>query len=162
MNVSTWSIRKPVPAWPIVVLLASLGLIGLLLPGMDLQTIQISATLQGAVPSRFELDVGRRIEDHLVVLNRLDHIATLITDGSVSISASFARDKNGAQALSEVRSAVDSVCADQPSGMASATAGSASMSYRIQSVVLGTLTSRNATRPGIVRGDCQLAASERA
>ena len=162
MNVSAWSIRQPVLALPVVVLLAPLGLIGLLLPGMDLQTIQVSATLQGAAPSRFELDVGRRIEDHLVMLSRLDHIATLITDGSVSISASFARDKNGAEALNEVRNAVDSMCADQPSSIASPTEGSAFLSYRIQSLALGRATPRNVTWPGIVRGDCQLAVWGRA
>ncbi|HKX42870.1 MAG TPA: efflux RND transporter permease subunit [Burkholderiaceae bacterium] len=152
MNASSWSL-------PMAVLLAPLGLTGVL-PGVDLQTIQVTATLKGAVPSRLELDVGHKIEDRLASLDRLDHIATLITDGSVAINASFAHDKNGAQALSEVRDAVDSVCADVPPGAPKTS--SAFLSYRIQSVTPGSVTPRNAIWPGIVRGNCQLATRERA
>ncbi|HEY9066536.1 MAG TPA: efflux RND transporter permease subunit [Burkholderiaceae bacterium] len=155
MNASPWSL-------PALALLTPLGLIGVQGLSMDLQTIQVSATLRGAVPARFEVDIGRRIERRLTSLGQLDHVATLVTDGSVAISASFARGKNGAQALSEVRQAVDSVCADLPPGIASPATTSAFMSYRIRSFALGAMTPRNANWPGIVRGGCPLAAWGRA
>lgn len=145
MNFSSWSIRNPVPALLLFALLTVMGLIGFRslqiqdFPDMDLPTVQISATLEGAAPSQLETEVARKIEDKLASLSRLDHITTTITDGSVAISVSFEIDKNGEEALSEVRNAVDSVRADLPSSMASptvskiTTAGSAFLTYTIES-----------------------------
>jgi len=148
MNFSAWSIRNPVPALLLFVLLTALGLIGFRylqiqdFPDMDLPTIQISATLEGAAPSQLETEVARKIEDKLASLSRLDHVVTTITDGAVAISASFEIDKNGEEALSEVRNAVDSARADLPASMASPTvskltaAGAAFLTYTIESARL--------------------------
>ncbi|NLS18742.1 efflux RND transporter permease subunit [Rhizobium sp. P40RR-XXII] len=123
MNFSAWSIRNPVPA---ILLFAMLGFGGLLafkqlaiqnFPDMDLPTIKISATLDGAAPTQLETEVARTIEDSLASLSYLDHITTTITDGSVSIKVSFKLDKDSEAALNEVRNAVDSVKADLPAQM---------------------------------------------
>ncbi|AYG68502.1 MULTISPECIES: efflux RND transporter permease subunit [unclassified Rhizobium] len=123
MNFSAWSIRNPVPA---ILLFAMLGLGGLLafkqlaiqnFPDMDLPTIKISATLDGAAPTQLETEVARTIEDSLASLSYLDHITTTITDGTVSIKVSFKLDKDSEAALNEVRNAIDSVKADLPSQM---------------------------------------------
>jgi multidrug efflux pump subunit AcrB len=124
MNVSAWSIRNPVPAVLLFILLSFLGLIGFRgleiqdLPETDLPTINISAALEGAAPSQLETEVARKIEDTLTSLTRLDHITTTITDGSVSISVSFDLDKDSEEALGEVRNAVDRARAELPAGMA--------------------------------------------
>ncbi|KQZ68006.1 MULTISPECIES: efflux RND transporter permease subunit [unclassified Lysobacter] len=145
MNFSAWAIRKPVPSMLLFILLTVLGLIGFQrldiqdFPDMDLPTIQISASLEGAAPSQLETEVARKIEDKLASLTRLDHINTTITDGAVSISVSFELDKDGEEALSEVRNAVDSARADMPSSMQSPTvskltsAGSSLVTYTIAS-----------------------------
>lgn len=145
MNVSAWSIRNPVPALLIFVLLTVFGLIGFKhlqiqdFPDMDLPTVQISASLEGAAPSQLETEVARKIEDKLASLSRLEHITTTITDGAVSISVSFEIDKDGEEALSEVRNAVDSARADLPPSMSAPTvskitsAGSALLTYTIAS-----------------------------
>ena len=127
MNFSSWSIRNPVPAILLFVLLTVFGLIGFQklqiqnFPDMDLPTVIVSASLEGAAPSQLETEVARKIEDKLVSLTMLDHITTTITDGAVSISVSFELEKNTEAALSEVRNAVDSARADLPSDMASPT-----------------------------------------
>ena len=124
MNVSAWSIRNPVPGILVFALLTVLGLIGLQrlqiqdFPDMDLPTITVSASLEGAAPSQLETEVARKIEDKLTSLSRLDHVTTTITDGAVSINVSFELEKNTEAALSEVRNAVDSVRADLPASMA--------------------------------------------
>lgn len=123
MNFSAWSIRNPVPAILLFVLLTVFGLFSLKqlgiqdFPDMDLPTITISASLEGAAPAQLETEVARKIENKLASLTKLDHIVTTITDGSVSISVSFEIDKNSEAALNEVRNAVDSVKADLPSSM---------------------------------------------
>lgn len=127
MNVSAWSIRNPVPAVLIFILLTLGGLIGFKqlqiqdFPDMDLPTIRITAALEGAAPSQLETDVTRKIEDKLTSLTRLDHVTTTITDGAVNISVTFEIDKNSEEALNEVRNAVDGVRADLPANMAAPT-----------------------------------------
>ncbi|MBB3351499.1 multidrug efflux pump subunit AcrB [Rhizobium sp. BK049] len=123
MNFSAWSIRNPVPA---ILLFAMLTVGGLLafktlavqnFPDMDLPTISVTATLDGAAPTQLETEVARTIEDSLASLSYLDHITTTITDGTVSIKVSFKLEKNSEAALNEVRNAVDSVKGDLPAQM---------------------------------------------
>ncbi|MBX5228346.1 efflux RND transporter permease subunit [Rhizobium sp. NLR9b] len=123
MNFSAWSIRDPVPAILLFVMLTVGGLLAFKtlavqnFPDMDLPTISVTATLDGAAPTQLETEVARTIEDSLASLSYLDHITTTITDGTVSIKVSFKLEKNSEAALNEVRNAVDSVKSDLPSQM---------------------------------------------
>ncbi|UWU17702.1 efflux RND transporter permease subunit (plasmid) [Rhizobium sullae] len=123
MNFSAWSIRNPVPAILLFILLTVGGLIAFdrlavqNFPDMDLPTIQVSATLEGAAPAQLETEVARKIEDRLASLGLLDHITTTVTDGSVSINVSFQLGKDSEEALNEVRNAVDGASGDLPSKM---------------------------------------------
>ncbi|PZM16450.1 efflux RND transporter permease subunit [Rhizobium tubonense] len=127
MNISAWSIRNPVPPVLLFALLTVCGLLGFAklqvqnFPDMDLPTIKVSASLEGAAPTQLETEVARKIEDKLATLSLLDHIATTITDGSVAISVSFKLEKDSESALNEVRNAVDSAKGDLPSEMDSPT-----------------------------------------
>ncbi len=145
MNFSAWSIRNPVPA---ILLFAMLTVGGLLafnrlpiqnFPDMDLPTISITATLEGAAPTQLETEVARIIEDQLASLSYLDHITTTITDGSVSISVSFKLEKDSEEALNEVRNAVDSAKADLPAQMESPSVTKVTM----QSAALVTYATRS-------------------
>ncbi len=124
MNVSAWSIKSPVPAILLFILLTVGGLLAFEklavqnFPDMDLPTIKVTATLDGAAPAQLETEVARKIEDNLASLSLLDHITTTITDGSVSISVSFTLEKDSEEALNEVRNAVDSTT-DLPTEMES-------------------------------------------
>ncbi|TAU44090.1 efflux RND transporter permease subunit (plasmid) [Rhizobium leguminosarum] len=148
MNFSAFSIRNPVPA---ILLFAMLAVGGLLafkqlpvqnFPDMDLPTIKVTATLDGAAPAQLETEVARTIEDNLASLSYLDHVTTTITDGTVSISVSFKLEKDSETALNEVRNAVDSAQADLPAQMQTPSVtkvtvqSSALLTYAIQSAVL--------------------------
>ncbi|MBY5323245.1 MULTISPECIES: efflux RND transporter permease subunit [Rhizobium] len=148
MNFSAFSIRNPVPA---ILLFAMLAVGGLLafkqlpvqnFPDMDLPTIKITATLDGAAPAQLETEVARTIEDNLASLSYLDHVTTTITDGTVSISVSFKLEKDSETALNEVRNAVDSATADLPAQMQTPSVtkvtvqSSALVTYAIRSAVL--------------------------
>ncbi|MDF0661917.1 MULTISPECIES: efflux RND transporter permease subunit [unclassified Rhizobium] len=123
MNFSAWSIRNPVPAILLFVMLTAGGLLAFKqlpiqnFPDMDLPTINVTATLEGAAPTQLETEVARKIEDGLAALSYLDHITTTITDGTVSIKVSFELEKDSETALNEVRNAVDSVKGDLPAQM---------------------------------------------
>lgn len=123
MNFSALSIRNPVPAILLFALLTAGGLLAFErlavqnFPDMDLPTIQVSATLEGAAPTQLETEVARKIEDKIAPLGLIDHITTTITDGSVAINVSFQLGKDSEAALNEVRNAVDSASGDLPSKM---------------------------------------------
>ncbi|MGV8938237.1 MAG: efflux RND transporter permease subunit [Allorhizobium sp.] len=123
MNFSSWSIRNPVPPILLFVLLTACGLWAFNrldvqnFPDMDLPTIQISASLDGAAAAQLETEVARKIEDKLTGLDRLDSVTTTVTDGSVSISVAFEVGKNTQTALDEVKSAVDQAKSDLPQEM---------------------------------------------
>ncbi|WP_327212650.1 efflux RND transporter permease subunit (plasmid) [Rhizobium beringeri] len=148
MNFSAFSIRNPVPA---ILLFAMLAVGGLLafkqlpvqnFPDMNLPTIKVTATLDGAAPAQLETEVARTIEDNLASLSYLDHVTTTITDGTVSISVSFKLEKDRETALNEVRNAVDSAKADLPAQMQTPSVtkvtvqSSALVTYAIQSTAL--------------------------
>lgn len=124
MNFSALAIRNPVPVILLFILLTVGGLLAFSwlpvqnFPDMDLPTVKITATLEGASPSQLETEVARKIEDNLASLSLLDHITTTITDGLVSITVSFKLEKNSEEALNEVRNKVDSTT-DLPSEMES-------------------------------------------
>ncbi|EJC71599.1 cation/multidrug efflux pump [Rhizobium leguminosarum bv. viciae WSM1455] len=148
MNFSAWSIRNPVPAILLFVMLAVGGLWAFKqlavqnFPDMDLPTITVTATLDGAAPTQLETEVARTIEDSFAALSYLDHITTTITDGTVSIKVSFKLEKDSEAALNEVRNAVDSVKGDLPAQMQTPTVtkvtvqSSALVTYAIRSTAL--------------------------
>lgn len=123
MNFSSWSIKNPVPPILLFALMTGCGLWAFNrldvqnFPDMDLPTITISASLDGAAASQLETEVARKIEDELTGLDQLDSVTTTITDGSVSISVAFEVGKDTQTALDEVKSAVDEAEGDLPQDM---------------------------------------------
>ena len=120
MNVSTWSIKNPIPALMLFVLLTFGGLLSFNamkvqnFPDIDLPTISVSVALPGASPAQLESDVARKIENSISTVQGLKHIATQLQDGSASITAQFRLEKPVQEALDEVRSAVARVRGDLP------------------------------------------------
>jgi len=123
MNVSAWSIRNPIPAVMLYVLLTVAGLIAFSamkvqnFPDLDVPTISITANMPGAAPSQLETDVARKLENSLAPLQGLKHITTKVQDGVVSITAEFRMEKPVQEALDDVRSAIQGVRADLPSDL---------------------------------------------
>jgi multidrug efflux pump subunit AcrB len=120
INVSSWSIRNPIPVVLFFVLLTVAGMLAYgsmkvqNFPDLDLPTIQVSASQPGATPSQLETDVARKLENALAPLQGLKHITTKVQDGAVSITAEFRLEKPVQEALDEVRSAVQGARADLP------------------------------------------------
>lgn len=120
MNVSSWSIKNPVPAVLLFLLLTFLGISGFRalgiqnFPDIEVPTITVTAGLQGAAPSQLETEVARKIEDKIASLGGVEHVRTKLTDGVAVINVEFVIDKDTEVALDEVRNAVDSVRSDLP------------------------------------------------
>lgn len=123
MNVSAWSIRNPVPAILLFMLLTFIGIGGFralgiqLFPDIELPIVTVAVGLEGASPGQLETEVVRKIEDSVASLSGLKHIYANLTDGSALVSVEFNVDKDNEVAQSEVRNAVDSIRADLPAAM---------------------------------------------
>lgn len=123
MNVSTWSIKNPIPAVMLFFLLTVMGLYSFSsmkiqqFPDIELPTVLVTASLPGASPSQLENDVARKIENSLATLQQLKHIYTKIQDGIVSITVEFNLEKDTQEAVDDVRSAVSRVRADLPTDL---------------------------------------------
>ena len=123
MNVSSWSIKNPIPAVMLFVMLTLAGLFSFSsmkvqnFPDLDVPNITVVASLPGAAPSQLENDVARVIENALASLQGLKHITTKVQDGTVSITAEFRIEKPTQEALDDVRSAVARVRGDLPTDL---------------------------------------------
>ena len=120
MNVSSWSIKNPIPAVMLFVLLSFAGFLSFNamkvqnFPDIDLPTVNVSAALPGAAPAQLETEVARKIENAMATVQGIKHITTRVQDGSVSVTAEFRLEKPVQEAVDDVRSAVARVRADLP------------------------------------------------
>jgi multidrug efflux pump subunit AcrB len=123
MNVSAWSIRNPIAAVMLFVLLTFGGLLSFNamkvqnFPDIDLPTVTVSASLPGAAPSQLENDVARKIENSIATVQGLKHITTKVQDGAVTLIVEFRLEKPVQEAVDDVRSAVQKVRADLPADL---------------------------------------------
>jgi multidrug efflux pump subunit AcrB len=123
INVSTWSIRNPIPSLLLFALLTLLGLISFhrmkvqSMPDIDLPLIIVTAALPGAAPGQLETDVARKIENSLATVQGIKHVYTKVQDGSVNITVEFRLEKPGQEALDNVRDAVARVRSDMPADL---------------------------------------------
>ncbi|MEX1165511.1 MAG: efflux RND transporter permease subunit [Hydrogenophaga sp.] len=123
MNVSSWSIKNPIPAVMLFVMLTLAGLFSFKsmkvqnFPDLDVPNITIVASLPGAAPNQLENDVARVLENSLASVQGIKNIFTKVQDGVVSITAEFRLEKSTQEALDDVRSAVSRVRGDLPSDL---------------------------------------------
>lgn len=120
MNISAWSIKNPIPAVMLFVMLTFAGLLSFQsmkvqnFPDLDLPTITVVASLPGAAPAQLETEVARKIENAIAPLQGLKNIYTKVQDGGVTITAEFRLEKPVQEAVDDVRSAVSGVRSDLP------------------------------------------------
>ncbi|WP_310461140.1 efflux RND transporter permease subunit [Sphaerotilus sp.] len=120
MNVSSWSIRNPIPAILLFILLTLAGLMGFRamtiqnFPDIDLPTVSVTAALPGAAPAQLETEVARKLENAVATLKSVKHIYTLVSDGAVTVTVEFRLEKPTQEAVDDVRDAVARVRSDLP------------------------------------------------
>jgi multidrug efflux pump subunit AcrB len=123
MNVSAWSIRNPIPAVMLFVMLTLAGLLGFRamkiqqFPDIDLPTINVTASLPGMAPAQMETEVARKIENAVASLQSVKNIYTKVQDSVAIVTVEFRLEKATQEALDDVRSAVSRVRADLPADL---------------------------------------------
>ena len=152
MNVSAWSIRNPIPAVMLFVLLTFAGLLSFNamkvqnFPDIDLPTVTVSAALPGAAPSQLENDVARKLENSIATVQGLKHITTKVQDGAVTLIVEFRLEKPVQEAVDDVRSAVQRVRADLPADVRDPVV--TKLDFAAQPVLAFTISSTRGVRNG--------------
>ncbi len=123
MNVSSWSIKNPVPAVLLFIMLTLAGLWAFKamkiqqFPDIDLPTVTVSASLPGASPSQMETEVARKLENSIATLQGIKHIYTKVQDGMATVTVEFRLEKPTQEAVDDVRDAVSRIRSDLPSDL---------------------------------------------
>ncbi len=120
MNVSAWSIRQPIPAVLLFVLLTVAGLLGFRamkvqnMPDVELPVVTVSLVLPGAAPAQMETEVARKVETSVAAVQGIKNTSATVVDGAAVVVAEFRLEKNLQDAVADVRDAVARVRADLP------------------------------------------------
>jgi hydrophobe/amphiphile efflux-1 (HAE1) family protein len=112
VNISAWSIRRPLPSVVLSLTLLILGWASFMrlpvtrLPATDIPVISVIVTQFGAGPSELEVQVTKYIEDSVSGVDGVRHISSQITDGMSVTTIEFRLDTNTDRALNDVKDAV--------------------------------------------------------
>ncbi|MHA1176821.1 efflux RND transporter permease subunit [Psychrobacter faecalis] len=171
LNVSAYSIRNPLVAILLFVLLTLGGIYGFMqmkvqqFPDIDLPAVVVTVTLPGAAPSQLENDIAKKIENKLTSIEGVKHIRTTLQTGAATMVTEFVLEKDIQEAVDDVRSAVGEVRGDLPAAANDpiitkvSTAGFPVVTYSVASVNMNvedlswfvddTVTKRLSDIPGV-------------
>ena len=145
IGISEWAVKHPTPVILLFVLLTLMGIggyAGLPLAGspkVELPIVEVRVDQPGATPAELEGNVARRIEDGLSDIASLSHLNTVISEGSVVITAEFAFDANLDRATQDVRESVSRVRPQLPGNVSEPVikrvdvSGGVQLSYAVRS-----------------------------
>ncbi len=120
MNLSAWSIRRPIP---VIVLFLVLTLGGLLAfgrlgidenPNIEFPAIIVTVNQTGAGPEELESQVTKKIEDAVAGLGDIDSLTSTVRNGSSTTSVTFLLGTDVDRATNDVRDAVTRIRQDLP------------------------------------------------
>jgi hydrophobe/amphiphile efflux-1 (HAE1) family protein len=120
LNISAWSIRRPLPAIVMSIVLLALSWTSFLklpvtrLPSADIPVVAIAVSQFGAAPAELETQVTKTIEDGVSGVEGVRHIASSISDGVSVTTVTFSLETNTERALNDVKDAVTRVRAKLP------------------------------------------------
>jgi hydrophobe/amphiphile efflux-1 (HAE1) family protein len=120
MNVSAWSIHRPLPAILAFILLCAAGMFGFYrlpiseLPDVSVPIVTVSVGLPGASPSTLENQVTRKIEDAVAGVPHIDEMRSTVNEGVSVTHIRFDLQRDGNVAKDEVRDAIDRIRVDLP------------------------------------------------
>ncbi|MBP7705191.1 MAG: efflux RND transporter permease subunit [Caulobacter sp.] len=122
-NISSWSIRNPIPVIMLFVMLTLAGISGFNAmrinnnPDVDFPLIYVNAARPGAAPSEMETQVTRLIEDKISGLSGVRHMRSTVTDGVSVTVIEFELSTDVEKATNDVRNAMSIVRSDLPQDM---------------------------------------------
>jgi HAE1 family hydrophobic/amphiphilic exporter-1 len=122
-QISSWSIRNPIPIILLFLLLTLAGVVGFMgmrinnNPDVDFPMVAVTAARPGAAPAEMEVQVTRLIEDSIAGLSGVRHIYSNVSDGVSSTTIEFELGTDTERATNDVRNAMSGVRASLPQDM---------------------------------------------
>jgi len=122
-NISAWSIRNPVPAIVLFVMLTVAGIVSFIRmdindsPDIDFPAVMITITQPGAAPSELETQVTQRIEAAVRTLEGVDEIQSFVSEGNSTTMVQMAIGQSVDRAVNEARDAVTQIRGNLPEGI---------------------------------------------
>ncbi len=121
LNVSAWSIRRPIPAVVAFAVLTILGIVSFRtmsitrFPNIVIPIVQVLISQSGAAPSELESQVTKKVEDAVASVSGVWHIASTVTDGSSSTIVQFnVGSVDIDRALNDVKDQIAKIRSDLP------------------------------------------------
>ena len=120
LNVSAWSIRRPLPPIVFSMVLLALGWMSFTklpitrLPTADIPIISIVVAQAGSAPAELEAQITKPIEDAVAGVEGVRHVTSTIVDGVSATTINFALETNTDRAINDVKDAVTRVRNDLP------------------------------------------------
>ncbi|MEL6458303.1 MAG: efflux RND transporter permease subunit [Cyanobacteria bacterium J06621_15] len=112
MNVSAWSIKKPIPTIVLFLILTIVGwfcfnTLGIdISPNIDVPAVQVTVTRSGAGPTELESQVTKKIEDAVAGLGNIDELRSVVNDGVSTTIINFDLGTDSDRATNDVRNAI--------------------------------------------------------
>lgn len=120
VNISAWSIRRPLPSIVLALVLLALGVASFrtlpitLLPNVDQPIITIVIAQFGAAPAELEMQVTKPVEDAVSGVEGVRHILSQVTDGVSATTIKLALDADTHRALNDVKDAITRIRVSLP------------------------------------------------
>jgi multidrug efflux pump subunit AcrB len=119
-NVSAWSIRQPVPALVLFMVLLALGYVSYAqlpitrFPNIDVPIVQVRISQAGAAPSELEVQVTKKIEDAIAGVSGIKHTTSAVSEGASLTTVEFRLEVNPDRALNDVKDAISRIRSELP------------------------------------------------
>jgi multidrug efflux pump subunit AcrB len=120
LNVSAWSIRKPIPPLVLFIVLIVLGMVSLKtlpitqMPNIDIPIVTITVTQTGAAPSELETQVTKNVENAAAGVVGVKHITSSISDGVSVTTVEFQLETPADRAVNDIRNAMANIRSELP------------------------------------------------
>jgi len=123
MNISAWSIRRPVPGLVMFLVLIVLGVLSFRalpvarFPNIDVPVVQALIVQTGAAPAELETQVTKKVEDAIAGVNGVKHMTSTVTEGQSLTIVEFRLEIDVDRALNDVKDAISRIRTDLPRGI---------------------------------------------
>jgi multidrug efflux pump subunit AcrB len=122
-NISSWSIRNPIPPILLFVMLTAVGVLSFLnmkitqMPDISAPIVQISVGQPGGAPSELETQITQKIEGAVAGIGNVKSISSYVQEGGSFTNVEFHLGTPVDRAVNDVRDAVTKVRSDLPDGI---------------------------------------------
>ena len=122
MFLSTWSVKRPIAMTAFIIVLVIIGVslyprISIdLLPSMEIPTVLVRCTYEGASPEEIEVEIAKRIEDAVSSIDGINHVTSMSIEDSANVQLDFNMGIDVDVAATDIREALNRVRDNFPDG----------------------------------------------